>query len=110
MNRSSFLRMFALLTCYAMFHDIRFIVTSFYRTPEEQKKLYEEGKSKCDGITRRSRHQDWLAIDICIVDQCGAPIWHRTEDYEKLGKFWKSLGGTWGGDWASLNDIFHFEV
>jgi len=38
------------------------------------------------------------------------PIWERCAEYEQLGAIWKQWGGRWGGDWKSLNDIYHFEV
>lgn len=95
---------------FAHIFDIHFIVTDFHRTASRQKELYDAGKSKCDGVNHRSKHQDWLAIDICIVNEDGALVWNRSETYEKLGKQWKALGGIWGGDWESLNDIYHFQA
>jgi peptidoglycan L-alanyl-D-glutamate endopeptidase CwlK len=46
---------------------IDFAITEGFRTIEEQQRLYEEGKSKCDGINNKSKHQEGKAIDICPV-------------------------------------------
>ncbi len=108
-KRVKFFERFAQLTRFASDSNIHFLVTCFYRTAEEQLKMYHDNKSKCDGITNRSSHQDWLAIDIVIVDEYGTLRWGRNNEYEALGSEWKEMGGIWGGDWASLNDIYHFQ-
>jgi len=60
------------------------------RSDEEQMHLYQEGKSKCDGIKIRSRHQSGLAADIYFVEggklvmpKAGYGYWH--EVWEKKG-------------------------
>ena len=60
-KRIKFFEFFSKLTEFSKQSDIHFLVTSFHRTQEEQTKLYHDNKSKCDGITNRSAHQDWLA-------------------------------------------------
>ena len=109
-KRIKFMQKFAQLVQFAKVYGIEFIITDFNRTASRQKELYDAGKSKCDGVNSRSKHQDWLAIDICIVKENDVLVWNRTADYEKLGKQWKVLGGIWGGDWESLNDIYHFQA
>jgi len=113
-RRIIFLKKAVALINFACLNGIDFIVYTFYRTTEEQKKRYAQGRTEpgrivtyCDGVKKRSAHQDWLAWDIVIIKN-GKPIWQRTNDYELLGKFWKELGGIWGGDWE-LNDVYHFE-
>jgi len=107
-KRIVFIKLLGSLFCFARLNGIDFIITAFYRSPEEQKKLYDKGLTACDGTLKKSNHQRWLAIDIAIIKD-GAPNFNRIEAYETLGNYWKSIGGTWGGDWSSLNDIFHFE-
>jgi hypothetical protein len=80
----------------------------FYRSAEEQNRLYKEGKSNCDGYKKRSKHQSWLAMDFVIIDDAGKPIWNHTARYELLGEIWERLGGKWGGRFKSP-DVFHFE-
>jgi peptidoglycan L-alanyl-D-glutamate endopeptidase CwlK len=43
-----------------------FAVVEGFRGIETQQKYFEDGKSKCDGINKRSKHQDGDAIDINI--------------------------------------------
>lgn len=47
------------------------------RTTARQGDLFKEGKSKCDGVTKRGPHQDGKALDVtAYVD--GKPTWdHR---------------------------------
>lgn len=108
-KRIRFIRKFAALTQHARMFGLDFIVTDFYRTTDRQQELYAAGKSQCDGINNKSKHQDWLAIDICLIKD-GECVWERVTAYELLGKYWKKIGGIWGGDWESLNDIYHFEA
>jgi len=108
-KRIKFIQRFAGLTQYAKMFSLEFIVTSFHRSLDQQQRLYAAGKSKCDGINKKSKHQDWLAIDICLIKD-GECIWDRIAAYELLGARWKKLGGIWGGDWESLNDIYHFQA
>lgn len=81
----------------------------FYRSPQEQKKQFEEKKSLCDGYKRKSKHQSRRAMDFVIVKD-GELIWKRIPEYEDLGKIWKSIEGIWGGDFRKINDPYHFEL
>ena len=109
-KRILFFQKFATFTQMAHMIGIDFVVTDFYRTAEQQKAKYDAGTSQCDGANKRSAHQDWLAIDVVIIRN-GAACWDRDEDYEKLGAMWKEMfAGIWGGDWASLNDIYHIQA
>ena len=107
-KRIVFIRNFAELTRTAKAMGIEFIITASYRTKEQQYEMYINHKSQLDGMNKRSKHQSWLAIDICIIKN-GECIWTRTAEYNALGEAWKELGGIWGGDWKGLNDIYHFE-
>ena len=107
-KRIAFFQMACKLGDYAWLKNIRIMPTALYRTAEEQKRLFDEGKSKCDGTKNVSKHQRWRAVDIVIVDADGECIW-ATPEYAVLGKFWESLGGTWGGSWAGFPDQYHFE-
>jgi len=114
-KRIIFFQKFALFTVMAQALGIRFIITAFHRTKEQQSRRYAQGRTApgkivtdCDGEVKRSFHQDWLAIDLVIIKD-GKCVWERTNEYETLGKLWKQVfKGTWGGDWR-LNDIYHFQ-
>lgn len=84
-------------------------IFSYYRTAGEQKKLYLEGKSQCDGTTKRSKHQDWLAADIGILNADGTDFLWDDPRYQKLGELASKLGLTWGGSWT-FSDQVHFEL
>jgi hypothetical protein len=92
-----------------------FIVTCFYRSAQEQATMLAQGKSKVS----RSQHQDWLAVDIVLVDHAGNALWDhaRGDAYEQLGLFWESLSPSlrWGGTFGRTDeqvgwDPYHFEL
>jgi hypothetical protein len=79
------------------------------RSSEEQKRLFDEGKSKCDGINNYSAHQygkmpGRFAIDLYIHD--GDRDIGKQELYEKAHQYWSSIGGKPMLKW----DQAHFEV
>jgi hypothetical protein len=100
-----------LLKAYEL--GIQVIAFTFYRSPEDQIKEFEAGRSrKIDGL-----HQRWLAIDLAIVDDFDKDFvvdkdeirWSNDPRYTTLGQYWESLGGVWGGRWKDPHDIYHFE-
>jgi len=77
------------------------------RSTEEQKRLFDAGRSKCDGTNNISRHQVGLAADIYLLDEFGKLI-----DWSTIPKkaayyheFWETLGGNKVIPW----DLGHFE-
>ncbi len=103
-KRVKFFQMIAELVLKCKNEGIELMPTCFNRTLEEQISLVKQGKSK----TLKSKHLNWLAMDFVIIKN-GNPVWERIPEYEKAGEIWEQLGGTWGGRWAKLNDIYHFE-
>jgi len=89
--------------------DIDLLPFCFYRSPQEQKKRFDEKKSLCDGYKKKSKHQLRRAMDFVIVKDENL-MWKRIPEYEILGKIWNSLGGIWGGDFREINDPYHFEL
>lgn len=67
-----------------------------YRTPEQAAINARAGK----GI-RRSLHQDRLAIDLHLFHD--GKYLATTEDHATLGKWWESIGGSWGGRFKDGN-------
>ena len=113
-KRIEFFHRIALLVLYANLKGIRLLPFRFYSTAEEQNKLFKEKKSNCDGYKKRSRHQQWRAIDFVIIDEKGNSIWKHIPEYDALGETWESLDGIWGGRWfkegkTKFDDVFHFE-
>lgn len=84
------------------------------RSEEDQAFLYEEGKSKADGIKYKSKHQEGKAVDVyAYVD--GKASWdeeHLTHIATAVLQAANQLGVKleWGGLWNNFIDMPHFEV
>lgn len=77
-----------------------------WRSPEEQKRLINEGKSQ----TMNSRHLQRLAIDFnFFID---GNLTYKKEDVQRLGDYWEGLhpDNRWGGNWTTFVDTPHFEM
>jgi peptidoglycan L-alanyl-D-glutamate endopeptidase CwlK len=64
--------------------------------------------------TKRSKHLDGRAIDICpyaLFDAKGPDklAWGNGSIWQQIGEIGKALGLKWGGDWAQ-RDYSHFEL
>jgi len=53
-----------------------------------------------DGHKDDSFHYKRLAVDFNAFDLETGEYLRETEDHAKLGRFWKMMGGTWGGDFS----------
>lgn len=91
---------------------IKFSVTDGVRSQAEQTKLYHDGRSKCDGIILKSKHQSGLAFDAHPI-----PInYEDTKRYKLLSDYIKLVAKrlgikiTWGGDFKSFIDRPHYEL
>jgi peptidoglycan L-alanyl-D-glutamate endopeptidase CwlK len=109
-KRIAFFYNFSKLVIQAKIQDIDLIITGVFRTPEQQHAVYLAGKSQCDGYVKRSKHQDWLAVDAYVVKD-GAIVWGDCPEYQTIGQLWKDLGMIWGGDFKGIvaGDLGHFE-
>lgn len=83
------------------------------RTAEEQKALFEKGKSKCDGSRKKSYHQTGKAFDIYAYVN-GKASWNRehlsaiADHIKKVALEEFKIVLTWGGDWK-WKDMPHFQ-
>jgi peptidoglycan L-alanyl-D-glutamate endopeptidase CwlK len=65
--------------------------------------------------TQHSKHQDGLAIDICIIDQYELHrslklAWNADDPtWNEVGSIGEKLGLVWGGRWKQ-RDMGHFEM
>lgn len=119
MNRTKqrliFFRDICELILWAETEHIYLLPISFYRTAEEQNRLFKEGRSKCDGYKKKSKHQYWLAIDFVVMDlKTEELIWkcdkkNSKDPYVKCGEFWEREGHKWGGNFKTIFDPYHFE-
>lgn len=88
------------------FNDPLLVVTSAYRSPQHQQKLYIKyitGQSKIPAAPPgRSLHQQRVAFDMARIGK--DPLTDPLLNY--LGRLWESYGGKWGG----ARDPVHFQV
>ena len=74
------------------------------RTKEQAAIYAKAGK----GIIN-SMHCDRRAIDLNFYTK-GGSLKADKVSLEVVGKYWESLGGTWGGRFTKLDDSRHFEM
>lgn len=93
---------------------IPLVVTQGYRDPKEQARLYAQGRTAPGPIVTNappgsSWHEYRLAFDVAVLAG-GKPTWpNDVKLWDRIGAVGKSLGLTWGGDFASIKDRPHFE-
>lgn len=77
------------------------------RSTEEQQRLFAAKLSKCDGVTKISKHQIGLAADIYLLDEQGKLLdWNKVIDKAvKYHTYWDNVGGKMQIEW----DRGHFE-
>ena len=94
-KQTKFLIMDAKLVLFAAEQGCDIFCTEWFRTLEQQRIYIARGVSK----TLYSKHLDGLAKDyVMLGDIKDDGIVNYTPDkYKKLGEFWESLGGRWGG-------------
>ena len=109
-RRAEFVLRVARLIFEASERGIRVAPFAYYRTAQEQLCLYNLGKSRCDGTTTRSKHQDWLAMDFAILNAAGTDFVWDAAAYAVFGELAEVCGLVWGGRWASLGDVYHVEL
>lgn len=74
-----------------------------YRTPEQAALNARKGS----GIIN-SLHTKRLAIDINLF--IDGVYQSDSNSYKVLGDYWKSIGGSWGGDFKTRKDGNHFSL
>jgi hypothetical protein len=75
------------------------------RSDEEQARLFELKKSKCDGKKKISRHQRGCAADILFLNEAGTGITEPKKGWAHWHRRWEEFGGKRMIDW----DKGHFE-
>ena len=76
------------------------------RSPEEQRRLFDKGLSKCDGVNKVSKHQVGRAFDLLLFKEgVYVPEW-PAELVSRYHEFWGSMGGLPLIVWDSA----HFEA
>lgn len=102
-SQMQFSRMVHLLLgkLYEMGYETTFGET--YRSQQEADRLYSLGKG-----AKNSLHTLRLAIDLNLFKD--GQYLTNTSDYEPLGVWWESIGGSWGGRFSSRQDGNHFSL
>lgn len=98
------------------------LITCTYRSNEEQKQLYAQGRTApgkivTNALPGESKHNNMegggpasLAFDVVPLIN-GKPVWDASNPVWKiLGGLGKSVGLNWAGDWKRFKEYPHFEV
>lgn len=96
-----FTRLVGLLIEYAYQNGYELTFGDAYRDP----RLHGEMGVKKSYSSAKSVHKLRLAVDFNLFKD--GKYMTATEDYTKLGVYWESLGGSWGG---RFNDGNHFSL
>ena len=97
-----FSRNMGLLLVWLSTEGYRFRIKEVQRTEEQALLNYARGVG-----TKNSMHISSLAVDIDFFDMNGEYVTDYMM-YSEAGRYWKSLGGLWGGDF-DRKDGRHFE-
>ena len=97
-----------------------FLVTEGVRTPERQRELYAQGRSKPGRKvtwTLNSNHFKKADGYGHAVDLCPFPVdWNDTRKFAEIAKAMKAAAKAegvpvvWGGDWRTNRDSPHYEL
>lgn len=94
-----------------------FCITCGFRTQEEQQAIFKsnKGKTLCDGVKNKSKHQQGKAIDVMCFDESGKGTWEK-KYYVAVADVFKrkaeelKIDIKWGGEFKSIVDCPHFEL
>ncbi len=86
-------------------------ITSGYRSTQKQTYLYNEWKAGRYDVPvvakpGTSRHEFGCAVDISVT--CNGVS--SSEIEAEMGRYGKSIGLRWGGDWGSKRENWHFDI
>lgn len=98
-------------------------VTSVFRTPEDQFRLYKQGRTfrngswiktgnvvtNIDGIVKKSRH-NWLPATATDISIFKGKAYVTDAKYYSAVREGTGFGLDWGGNWKSLKDYPHLEI
>jgi hypothetical protein len=107
MNRREFTKNMAKLITQMVADGHEPIADFLLRSAEEQKRLFDAGLSKCDGVKKPSRHQYGRAVDIYFFINGDVDFSYvRTAE---LAKKYHELWVSWGGKPMIEWDQPHYE-
>ena len=117
--------------CAVTVAKMDFGVVEGTRTLEQQQKYFSEGKSKLDGVNKKSKHQSSPSMAVDVVPttdgkwdwsnknkfiQLSALMFESAKELKEAGEIDNSL--RWGGDWdmdgdrsdQTFDDLPHYEL
>lgn len=102
---------------------IQVLITSGFRSEDEQDVIYAQGRSLEGSIVTHAKggesyHNYGLAVDFALLDSGGAAIWDMTydgnnngsSDWMEVVELAKRLEFSWGGDWERFPDYPHLQM
>lgn len=92
---------------------ISVVITSTYRSHEEQDALYAKGRTVTGNVVTNAKggqslHNWRVALDFCPVVN-GVASWNDKALFTKIGMIGESCGFEWGGRWESFLDLPHLQ-
>lgn len=92
---------------------IKVMITSTYRSPEEQDRLYAQGRTTPGNVVTNAKggqsiHNWRCAIDFAPVVN-GVIPWNNKDLFTKIGQIGELCGFEWGGRWESFLDLPHLQ-
>lgn len=97
---------------------IDLLITSTYRSNEEQAALYAQGRTKPGAIVTNARpgdsYHNWRCAFDVVPLRNGKPVWNTTgpdgDLWRKIGEMGEAAGLEWAGRWTGkLREMAHFQ-
>lgn len=97
---------------------IDLLVTSTYRSNEEQAALYAQGRIKPGAIVTNARpgdsYHNWRCAFDVVPLRNGKPVWGTSgpdgDLWRKIGEMGEAVGLEWAGRWTGkLREMAHFQ-
>jgi len=97
---------------------IDLLITSTYRSNEEQAALYAQGRTKPGLIVTNARpgdsYHNWRCAFDVVPLKNGKPVWNTTgldgDLWRKIGEMGEAVGLEWAGRWTGkLREMAHFQ-
>lgn len=97
---------------------IDLLITSTYRSSEEQAALYAQGRTKPGAIVTNARpgdsYHNWRCAFDVVPLRNGKPVWGTTgldgDLWRKIGEMGEAVGLEWAGRWTGkLREMAHFQ-
>lgn len=90
------------------------LITSTYRSIEEQNAIYAQGRTTPGKIVTnakggQSMHNHHVAFDFVPI-VAGKAMWNDTKTFEHCGSIAESLGLEWAGRWKKMKEMAHCQL